>query len=296
MANRGPAAAPALTLNGNGVPAGAQERPPLTDEQSRVLIDAVDRASRVGLVMRTALFSVAVLAAILATFYTARHGGQMVSAILGRDRLVWEQVVGLTLPVLLFLILGAICVAGAHVLQSRALDERERALDAIARIRRESEAGVSRARTLARLAEDDLTHARREFAMQIAFGRASWWLSMSLVAIAAVYSLAANDLDTYSVVFSAGGVGSYLLGVLFNVPSTVRCNLSALSQRHLIVSGFAREIGLIEAEAYRTIGQARKQEPASDVGEDVAAAALQIRAATGTAVARIEKHCKRERD
>ena len=286
-----------LSMNGhrgsNGQP--PHERPPLSDEQAQVLIEAVGRASRVGLIMRTTLFGVAIVAALLAIVYTMWRGDAMVSAILDRDRatdLLWERVVALTLPVLLFVLLGAVCVAAAHVLQSRALDERERALDAISRIRRDSESGVSRARTLARLAEDDLTHARREFSMQVAFGRASYALSFSLVAIAAIYSVASDGLDAYSVVFSAGGVGSYLLGVLFKVPSRVRCNLAALSQRHLIVTGFAREIGLVEADAYRAIGQARKSETCSELRKDVEASALEIRAATGIAVNRIHKHCK----
>lgn len=286
-----------LSGNGHRVPnwQPPHDRPPLSDEQSQVLIEAVDRASRVGLIMRTTLFGVAIVAALLAIVYTMWRGDAMVSAILDRDRatdLLWERVVALTLPVLLLVVLGAVCVAAAHVLQSRALDERERALDAISRIRRESESGVSRARTLARLAEDDLTHARREFSMQVAFGRASYALSLSLVAIAAIYSVASDGLDAYSVVFSAGGVGSYLLGVVLKVPSRVGCNLAALSQRHLIVTGFAREIGLIEADAYRAIGQARKSETGSELRKDVEASALGIRAATGIAVNRIQKHCK----
>jgi hypothetical protein len=179
----------------------------------------------------------------------------------------------------------------------RALDERERALDAIARVRREAEAGVSRARTLARLAEDDLIHARREFAVQVAFGRASWWLSTTLLAVSVVYSIAAGDLDGYSLAFGAGGFLSYLLGLAFKVPATVRCNLSALSQRHLVVSGYAREIGLLEADAYRLIAQARKQSGASpEVSASVSTTAQEIRSATGAAVARIEQYCKLERD
>jgi len=114
----------------------------------------------------------------------------------------------------------------------------------------------------------------------------------TLVAIAAVYSVASDGLDAYTVVFSAGGVGTYLLGVLLKVPSRVRCNLAALSQRHLIVTAFAREIGLIEADAYRAIGQARKRETCSERRKDVEASALEIRAATGTAINRIQKHCK----
>jgi len=278
--------------------APAEDRPPpspLSSAQSSVLINAVDRASRVGLVLRTTLFTVAILAAVLATVYTMRRGDEMVTAILERDRardLLWERVVSLTLPVLLFVLLGAVCVAGAYILQSRALDERERALDAIARINRESEGGVSRARTLARLSEDDLTHARREFAMQMLFGRASWWLSTGLLTVSVVYSLAAGTLDGYSVAFGAGGVLSYLLAAAFKVPTTVRCNLAALSQRHLIVSGYAREIGLIEADAYR--GIARRRADPTDAAVDVAAAAQEIREATATAVARIERYCKVE--
>jgi hypothetical protein len=284
-----------LSVNGHRTSTEQVHEPPLSDEQSKVLIEAVHRASRVGLVMRTTLFAVAILAAVLATLYTLRRGDQMVSSILDRDRatdLLWERVVALTLPVLLFVVLGAVCVAGAYVLQSRALDERERALDAIARVQRESESGVSRARTLARLAEDDLTQSRREFAMQIAFGRAFGWLSISLVVMAAVYSIASDGLDGYSVVFSAGGVGSYLLGVLFKIPTRVRCNLAALSQRHLIVTGYAREIGLIEADAYRVIGQARKHEACTAACGDVDGAAREIRKATGTAIERIQNHCK----
>jgi hypothetical protein len=80
--------------------------------------------------------------------------------------------------------------------------------------------------------------------------------------------------------------------VVFKVPSRVGCNLAALSQRHLIVTGFAREIGLIEVDAYRAIGQARKSETGSELRKDVEASALEIRAATGIAVNRIQKHCK----
>ena len=263
-----------------------------------MLVDAVDRAARVGLVTRTALFGVAILAATLAIVYTMRRGDDMVSMILGRNPatdLFWERIVSLTLPVVLFVVLGAVCVAGAYVLQDRALDERERALDAIARIQRETEGGASRARTLARLTEDDLTHARREFAMQVAFGRASWWLAVALLTVSVVYSLGAGDLDAYSVAFGAGGVLSYLLGVAFKVPTRVRCNLSALSQRHLIVSGYAREIGLIEADAYRAIAQARRRSEgaaAGDAGGGIRAAAEEIRVATGVAVARIDRYCK----
>src|SRR3712207_7557707 len=51
-----------------------------------------------------------------------------VSAVLSRDPatdLLWERVVTLTLPVVLLVLLGGICVAGAHVLQSRALRSEE---------------------------------------------------------------------------------------------------------------------------------------------------------------------------
>jgi hypothetical protein len=277
-------------------PASDPDTRPLTDAQTSVLLDAVARASKVGLVLRTALFGVAILAAALAVLYTGRNGNEMVNTILGRDPavdLLWERVISLTLPVLLFVVLGAVCVVGAYVLQSRALDERERALDAIARIAREAEGGVSRARTLARLSEDDLTHARREFAMQIAFGRASWWLAVGLLGVSVVYSMASGDLDAYSLAFGAGGVLSYLLGVAFKVPTRVRCNLASLSQRHLIVSGYVREIGLIEADAYRLIAQARRP---SDGGAPptgaITAAAHEIRAATGVAMERIERYCK----
>ncbi len=277
-------------------PAGDGEGRPLTDAQTSVLIHAVARASVVGLVMRTALFAVAIGAAGLAVVYTLRNGESMVDAILVRDPaevLLWERVVSLTLPVLLFVFLGAVCLAGAYVLQSRALDERERALDAIARIQRESEGGVSRTRTLARLSEDDLTHARREFAMHVAFGRASWWLAVSLLAISVTYSIGAGTLDGYSLALSGGGLLSYLLGVAFKVPTRVRCNLAALSQRHLIVSGYVREIGLIEAEAYRAIGAARRRGAAAAPSADtIAAAAREIRAATGVAMDRVDKYCK----
>ena len=301
--------APQVEYVGNGLPPNgsrppvdhdeSEPGPPLSEAESSVLIDAVSRASRVGLVMRTGLFLVALAAAALAVVYTMQHGDAMVDAILNRDRatdLLWERVVSLTLPVALFVLLGAVCIAGAYVLQSRALDERERALDAIARVRRESEAGVSRARTLARLTEDDLTHARREFAMQVGFGRASWWLTIALVGVSVVYSVA-EGLDEYSAIFAAGGVGSYLLSIAFNVPTTVRCNLSALSQRHVIVSGYAREIGLLETEAYRLISHARRQsQPCAATSADVTAAAREIREATDEAVQRIEKHCKSRPD
>jgi hypothetical protein len=302
---------PTLEWSSNGGPPNGQSRTadgtdhhdrhsPLSSAQSSVLVNAVDRASRVGLVMRTALFVVAVVAAALAIVYTMRRGDDMVSAILARDRatdLLWERVVSLTMPVLLFIVLGAVCVAAAYVLQARALDERERALDAIARIQRESEGGVSRARTLARLTEDDLTHARREFAMQVTFGRASWWLSVTLLAVSVVYSIAAGDLDAYSLAFGGGGVLSYLLSAALKVPTKTRCNLAALSQRHLIVTGYAREIGLIEAEAYRAIEYARRRQDAdAAVGAGIKTAAQEIREATGVAVDRIDRYCKLDTD
>lgn len=267
---------------------------PLTDEQTSVLMDAVARASIVGLVMRTALFVVAIAAAALAVLYTRSNGEAMVDAILGRDPtedVLWG-VVSLTLPVLLFVFLGAACLAAAYVLQSRALDERERALDAIARIQRESEGGVSRARTLARLSEDDLTHARREFAMQVAFGRASWWLAISLLSVSVTYSITSGGPDGYSVALGGGGLLSYLLGVAFKVPTRVRCNLATLSQRHLIVSGFVREIGLIEADADRRIEAARRSANGTVPADHIEQAAREIREATGVAMERIERYCK----
>ena len=215
---------PEHKLNGHGTPEGPAERALLSDEQAQILIESVQRASRVGLFLRTALLAVAIVPAMLATVYTAHRGDEMVDSILGRDRsadLYWEHVVALTLPVLLFVLLGGVCVIGAYVLQSRAVDECEHALDAV--------------------------------------------------------------------------VGSYLIGVLFKVPSTVRGNLAALAQRRLIVTGYAREIGLLEADAYRAIAQARKSTSITDVSDEVIAAARHIRAATGAAVARIDTHCKTER-
>lgn len=294
---------PLFEPHANGGPPRGRERDdavrpsPLSEAQASVLIDAVGRASRVGLRLRSALLVVAILAAGLATLYTMRHGDEMVSAILDRDPatdMLWERVISLTLPVLLLIALGAVCVAAAYVMQSRALDDRERALDAIARIQRETEGGVSRARTLARLSEDDLTHARREFAMQMMFGRASWWLTVTLLAVSVVYSLATTTLDAYSVAFGAGGVLSHLFAAALGVPTKIRCNLAALSQRHLIVSGYAREIGLIEADAYRAITRRRSEH--HQVSADIAAAAHEIRKATGVAVDHIQRYCKSDSD
>ena len=291
--------APAKQATNGRAPSGIDgEQSPLSDAQSKVLVNAVERASRVGLVMRTLLFGVAIAAASLAIVYTWARGDEMVDAILSRDRstdLLWEQVASLTLPVLLFVLLGAVCVAGAYVLQSRALDERERALDAISRIRREAEAGVSRARTLARLTEDDLTHIRREFTMQVAFGRMSYWLSLSLVAMSAIYSIAAGDLDAYSAAFSAGGVLSYLLGVMFKVPWRV-----AIQPRRTLPAPPDRDRLRARARHHRGRRVPPDRAGAPAAGRRAAgpaglpAHAREIRAATGTAIARIEEHCKRE--
>lgn len=278
-------------LDGHGFPT-------LSRDESAVLVDAVGRAARVGLVLRTLLFGGAVIAALLALLYTWRRGDEMVDAILSSDPAaasLAERLLTLTLPVLLLIFLGAMCVVGAAVLQSRALDERERALDAISRVRRETESGASRIRTLARLAEDDLTHARREYVMQLAFGRIAILLAGGMVVCAIAYSLAVGDVDRYSLAFGGGAVVPWLLSVVLDLPTRIACNLSALSQRHLIVAAFAREVGVIEAHAYREIGRPRRPTRAPSDPDSLAFdSAEAIDAAVERAVGRIQLYCKRD--
>jgi hypothetical protein len=268
----------------------------LSRNESAVLVDAVARAARIGLVLRTMLFGGAVIAGLMALLYTWRRGDAMVDAILSGDREVaplGERLLTLTLPVLLLVFLGAMCVIGAAVLQSRALDERERALDAIARVRRETESGASRMRTLARLAEDDLTHARREYLMQLAFGRGVVVLAGGMIICAISYSLAVGDVDRYTLAFGGGAVVPWLLGVVLDLPTKIARNLFALSQRHLIVAAFAREVGVIEAHAYRDLGRTRRQGRAqSDAEPRAFDSAEAIDSAVERAVWRIQHYCK----
>ena len=56
-----------------------------------------------------------------------------------------------------------------------------------------------------RAAAERLDQRDRAFAMQIAYGRASWWLAVSLLGVSVVYSAASGGVDAYSVGFGAGG-------------------------------------------------------------------------------------------
>lgn len=122
-------------------------------------------------------------AVILALFYVADRGSEIVDELLaagdGEQDSNEDRLPALIIPPALYLALFLITLVVAPLIQNRGLNDFEQGLQAISRLRREAEAGVSRTRPMTHILEEFVSNARSAFRLQL-------WLSRTLFLVGAI--------------------------------------------------------------------------------------------------------------
>jgi hypothetical protein len=217
-------------------------------------------------VLRAGLAVFGLAAGVLALLYTARHGHEIAAAV-HSDGDIAAALLGATLPVVLFVLLGALAGAAAWAVHSREVDEMCRTLDTVSRMEREGEVAVS-ARGLIYAFEEKLQNARRAFTLLLWLGRTLFLVCLGLFAAAIVNAMVGGN-DLVTAVLGGSSVAGALLGVVRAVPRTLAHNLADVIQIQSIITGCDRQISLLESAAFNAINRdgdsAATQETVIDV-------------------------------
>lgn len=209
--------------------------------------DALTTASQAGLVLL--MFA----AAAAAISYVWIRGDDMVGVLLRPDasgNLFEERLTSLVLPPLLFALFVAGCVVLLGRVESRGGEALERGLDAIGRLRRESEVGMARSRNLTHMLEETLANGKRAFLLQLYLSRTLFVVALGLLAIAVIQAIGKGDIDLATLTLGAGSFVALLLTVAIGMPEKVGDHLSDLTQLQLLAGVCTRQIALWEEHAY----------------------------------------------
>jgi hypothetical protein len=241
-------------------------------------------------VLRAGLAVFGLAAGVLALLYTARHGHEIAAAARS-DGDIAAALLGATLPVVLFVLLGALAGLAAWMLHTREVDEMCRTLDTVSRLEREGEVAVS-ARGLIYAFEEKLQNARRAFTLLLWLGRTLFLVCLGLFAAAIVNAMAGGD-DLVTAVLGGSSVAGALLGVVRAVPRTLAHNLADVIQIQSIITGCDRQISLLESAAFDAVNRGGDAAEARDAVLDLQRRMDQV---VGNAVRRIERYAVHEGD
>lgn len=248
------------------------------DELAADLTTSLRANTTLNLRVRAGLGIFALACAVSALAYTWDQGDQVVSPPAGTAELL-----GLLLPLGLFVLLGVLAAAAAYVAHARGLEESYRTLEALNRIEREGEVAVS-ARGLIFAFEEKLQNARRAFTLQLWLGRMMFLVCLGLLAATLISAMAHND--TATVATGAGSLVAALLGVTKRVPHNVGRHLADVVQIQSIITGCDRQISLLESAALAVL----KTEPPTEATHSfVLEAQIRIDEVVHRAVRRIEE-------
>jgi hypothetical protein len=237
----------------NGVSSSPADPSTSRDEVADYMMDGLRRSMVVNLGVRAALGIIGLSAAASALVYTWAHAAEFVGPLAGRRYSVAE-VFAVTMPFVLFVLLGLFAAMAAYTAHARFLDETCRTLETVNRIRREGEVAVS-ARGLIFAFEEKLTNARRAFTLQLWLGRTLFLVGLGLLCVSVINAMAGGQ----DVITGAAGAGSFataLLGVTKSVPQNVGQQLADVVQIQSIITGCDRQISLLESAAFAALKDA----------------------------------------
>lgn len=198
------------------------------------------------------LSSLASIAVFL--WYATRRGDDMVRALLDQEESNFheETLLALTIPLILMMLLAAISLGAALVVQSRGRDEFESGLAGISRLRREAIAGVARTRETTHVLEEFVVNARRAFRLQLWFARTLFLVSLTLFA-AAVVDAIISSVDVGTIALAAGSLTGLLIGIATGAGSSVGMHLGDATQMQLVVANATRQVSVVEEHLLKTV-------------------------------------------
>jgi hypothetical protein len=199
-----------------------------------------------NLCVRAGLATIGLAAGASALVYTWWRGDEFADAIAGKSADAPGDLLAVTMPFLLFVLVSALAGVAAGVAHARSLEETSRTLEALNRIEREGEVAVS-ARGLIFSFEEKLQNARRAFTLQLWLGRTMFLVCLGLLAATLITAMSHDGLVT--VATGAGSVFAALLGVTKRAPHNVGRHLADVVQIQSIITGCDRQISLLESAA-----------------------------------------------
>lgn len=190
----------------------------------------------------------------IALWYATRRGDNMVGALLDLERSEFheDRLLALTVPLILLLLLAAVSLIAALLIQSRGNDDFESSLAGISRIRREAHAGVSRTRDTTHVLEEFVTNARRAFRLQLWFARTLFLVSITLFGLAIVDAVV-HGVDLGTIGLGAGSLVGLLIGVAAGAGSNVGMHLGDATQLQLVVANATRQLNVVEEHLFKVI-------------------------------------------
>ncbi|MDX6717901.1 MAG: hypothetical protein QOJ63_155 [Solirubrobacteraceae bacterium] len=267
---------------------GAPNEPP---DQLTTLMARVLRADwALNFLLRGCLALVAVAASVLALLYVARHEREIVAAVDSSHEPA-AAVLAATLPVALFLLLGAFTGAFSWAVHVRGADELYRMIDTVSRMEREGEVAVS-ARGLIHAFEEKLQNTRRAFTLLLWLGRTMFVVCLGLFAAALINAMLGGQ-QLVTVVLGASSVVGALLAVVRAVPQNIAHHLADVIQIQSIITGCDRQISLLESAAFDAVNRGGDAAEARDAVLDLQRRMDQV---VGNAVRRIERYAVHEGD
>ena len=223
---------------------------------------ALRRNATLNFGVRLGLYAAALASIGTALWYATQRGDDMVRALLdlNKDSVFHaDRLLAITIPLILLLLLAAVSLVCALLVQSRGIDDFESGLAGISRLRREAGAGVSRTRDTMHVLEEFVVNARRAFRLQLWFARTLFVVSIVLFA-AAIVDAIVGGVDLATIGLGAGSMIGLLAGIATGAGSNVGMHLGDATQLQLIVANGTRQVNVIEELLFKVI-EVREENP-----------------------------------
>lgn len=202
-----------------------------------------------------------------------------------RSDQIGEQLLALTAPVLLLIVLAGLAVIVGLVAHSRGLDESIKTFDSVNRLRRENEVAVS-ARGLIVAFEEQLATLKRSHGLILWLGRTTFIVTLGLFSASAIRMIA-QGVDTETALLGGTSLAGALLGVVKGVPDKIAHGAANVVQVQLIVTGAHRQISMLESDAFASLNN--RKTPRAEAHEMVLRVQQRIEGVIDVAIKQVEQ-------
>ena len=259
---------------------------PGTSDVTGVALHTLRTNSSLNLIGRVLLMLFALGTGSAAVVLVYLRADEMVQALNdpARSDEIAKQLLALTAPVLLLIVLAGLAVVVGFLAHSRGLDESVRTFDSVNRLRRENEVAVS-ARGLIVAFEEQLSSIKRAHGVVMWVARSLFIVTIGLFLVCVVMTLA-QGADPATLLLGAASLIGALLGTAKNVPRTIAHHSANVLQMQLIVTGAHRQISMLESAAISVLNH--KKTEREDAHRMVLEAQQKIEDVLARAIAQVE--------